>query len=148
MTGPTNDSIEVERIVAAEPASVFAALTTPESFARWFGGAAVQVPLNTLDYHAVAGRAWSAKMVLPDQNTIEWTGEFLEVSPPSKLVMTITDQPGDAEQAVLNFELLPNGNGTRLQMTQQTPGFTLEQQNATIAGWQTFLDVLTEIAEA
>ena len=40
-----------------------------------------------------AGRAWSATMVLPDGNTIDWTGEFLEVVPDRRLVLTMTDRP-------------------------------------------------------
>jgi uncharacterized protein YndB with AHSA1/START domain len=32
-------------------------------------------------------------MVLPDGNTIDWTGEFLEVVPDRRLVLTMTDRP-------------------------------------------------------
>jgi hypothetical protein len=35
-----------------------------------------------------------------------------------------------------------------MHMTQEAPGFTAEQREATIAGWQAFFDVLQEIAEA
>ncbi|MBO1740007.1 SRPBCC domain-containing protein [Leifsonia sp. TF02-11] len=147
MTGITEDGIEIEREFAAPPAAVFAAWTTPESFARWFGGREVQMPLDGLDYRAEPGRAWSAMMVLPDGNTIDWAGEFVEVDPPSRLVMTLTDRPSAGERAVLTVELTPTPTGTRLRMTQQTPGFTDEQRRGTIAGWQTFLDVLAEIAE-
>jgi uncharacterized protein YndB with AHSA1/START domain len=148
MTGITEDGIQIDREFAAPPAAVFAAWTTPESFARWFGGREVQVPLDALDYRAEAGRAWSAMMVLPDGRTIDWAGEFLEVDPPSRLVMTLTDRPAEGERAVLTVELTPSVTGTHLRMTQQTPGFTDEQRLGTIAGWQTFLDVLAEIAES
>lgn len=148
MTGITEDGIEIDREFAAPPAAVFAAWTTPESFARWFGGREVQVPLDGLDYRAEVGRAWSAMMVLPDGATIDWAGEFLEVDPPSRLVMTLTDRPAAAERAVLTVELTPSPVGTRLRMTQQTPGFSDEQRQGTIAGWMTFLDVLGELAEA
>ena len=47
-------------------------VTKPEHFARWFGGQDVQVPADRLDYEPAAGRAWSATMVLPDGNTIDW----------------------------------------------------------------------------
>ncbi|GAA4148605.1 SRPBCC domain-containing protein [Leifsonia shinshuensis] len=148
MTGITEDGIEIDREFAAPPAAVFAAWTTPESFARWFGGREVQVPLDGLDYRAEEGRSWSAMMVLPDGTTIDWAGEFLEVDPPSRLVMTLTDRPGVAERAVLTVDLTPSAVGTRLRMTQQTPGFSDEQRQGTIAGWMTFLDVLAELAEA
>jgi hypothetical protein len=38
--------------------------------------------------------------------------------------------------------------GTHMHMTQEAPDFTDEQRTATIAGWQAFLDVLQQIAEA
>ncbi|MEY9953659.1 SRPBCC domain-containing protein [Leifsonia sp. EB34] len=148
MTGFTADGIVIDREFAAPPAAVFAAWTTPESFARWFGGLDVQVPLDGLDYRAVEGRSWSAMMVLPDGTTIQWAGEFLEVDPPTRLVMTLTDRPDVAERAVLTVDLTPSPVGTRLRLTQQTPGFSDEQRQGTIAGWMTFLDVLGELAEA
>ncbi|WP_426624748.1 SRPBCC family protein [Leifsonia sp. McL0607] len=148
MTGITDEGIEIDREFAAPPTAVFAAWTTPESFARWFGGRDVQVPLDGLDYRAEVGRAWSAMMVLPDGSTIDWAGEFLEVDPPSRLVLTLTDRPLVGQRAVLTVDLTPTQTGTRLRMTQQTPGFTDEQRLGTIAGWQTFLDVLAEIAES
>ena len=147
MTGITEDGIEIDREFAAPPDAVFAAWTTPESFARWFGGREVQVPRDGLEYRAEPGRAWSAMMVVAEGKTIDWAGEFVEVDPPSRLVMTLTDRPSAGERAVLTVELTPTPAGTRLRMTQQTPGFTDEQRRGTIAGWQTFLDVLAEIAE-
>jgi uncharacterized protein YndB with AHSA1/START domain len=38
MTGITPEGIEIDRDFAAPPAAVFAAWTTAEHFARWFGG--------------------------------------------------------------------------------------------------------------
>lgn len=148
MTGTTPDGITIDHDIAASPEATFAALTTPASFAQWFGGRAVDVPLETLTYVAEAGRPWSATMVLPDGNTIDWTGEFIEVSPSTRLVLTITDQPADDARAAVAIDLTPSGTGTRLRMTQETPGFTTEQQEGLIAGWQGFLAVLAEVASA
>lgn len=148
MTGITDEGIEIDREFIAPPSAVFAAWTTPESFAQWFGGRDVVVPIDSLHFHAEPGRAWSATMVLPDGNTIEWAGEFVVVDPPSRLVMTITDRPAESARAALTVDLVAHRDGTRLRMTQQTPGFTDEQRRGTIAGWQTFLDVVAEIAEA
>jgi uncharacterized protein YndB with AHSA1/START domain len=107
---------------------VFAAWTTAEHFARWFGGKDVQIPADRLDYEPTAGRAWSATMVLPDGNTIDWTGE------PGRLAITV--------------EFSPTASGTHMHLTQEAPDFTDERRTATIAGWQTFLAVLQQIAEA
>jgi uncharacterized protein YndB with AHSA1/START domain len=148
MTGITPEGFEIDRDFAAPPSAVFAAWTTAEHFARWFGGKDVQIPADRLDYEPAAGRAWSATMVLPDGNTIDWTGEFLEVVPGKRLVFTMTDQPDKPSRLAIIVELSATVSGTHMHMTQEAPNFTEEQRKATIAGWQTFLDVLQEIAEA
>jgi uncharacterized protein YndB with AHSA1/START domain len=107
----------------------------------------VQVPADRLDYEPAASRAWSATMVLPDGNTIDWTGEFLEVVPDRRLVLTMTDQPDEPSRLAISVEFSPTGSGTHMHLTQEAPDFTDEQRKATIAGWQTFFDVLQQIAE-
>lgn len=141
------EQIEIERDIAASPEAVFDAWTTPESFAQWFGTRAVDVPTDRLDFVAEEGRPWSATMVLPDGNTIDWTGEFREVTRPARLEFTITDQPADPARAAVTVDLTETDEGTHLLMTQETPGFTEEQREGLIGGWNAFLDVLAEIAE-
>lgn len=148
MTGITENGIEINREFAAPPAAVFEAWTTAEDFARWFGGRDVPVPGDSLDYVAEPGRVWTAQMVLPGGNTMDWTGEFVEVTPPERLVFTITDRPAEPERATIVVELTPTADGTRMRFTQETPGFAPEQQDAVLAGWQGFMDVLEEIATA
>jgi uncharacterized protein YndB with AHSA1/START domain len=148
MTGITSEGFEIDRDFAAPPSAVFAAWTTAKHFARWFGGKDVQVPAERLDYEPTPGRAWSATMVLPDGNTIDWAGEFLEVVPGKRLVFTMTDQPGEPGRAAITVELSPTASGTHMHMTQAAPDFTEEQRKAAIAGWQAFFDVLQQIAEA
>jgi uncharacterized protein YndB with AHSA1/START domain len=148
MTGITTDGIEIDRDFAAPPAAVFAAWTTPEHFARWFGGSAVQVPLDTLEFVAEPGRTWTAQMVLPGGNVMDWTGDFVEVVPPERLVFTITDRPAEPARATIVVELTATAAGTRMRFTQETPGFTPEQQQGVLAGWQSFVDELERIAAA
>jgi uncharacterized protein YndB with AHSA1/START domain len=148
MTGITPEGFEIDRDFAAPPAAVFAAWTTAEHFARWFGGKDAQIPADRLDYEPIAGRAWSATMVLPTHATIDWAGEFLEVVPDRRLVFTLTDRPGKAAGLRITVELTPTENGTHMHMTQEAPDFTDEQRQSAIAGWQAFFDVLQEIAEA
>lgn len=148
MTGTTVNGIQIDRDFAAPPAAVFGAWTTPEHFARWFGGSAVHVPLDGLDFIAEPGRTWTAQMVLPDRNVIDWTGRFIEVVPPERLVFTITDRPAEPTQATIVVELTAIANGTRMRFTQETPGFTPEQQQGVLAGWHSFIDELEQIAVA
>ncbi|MGE3277151.1 MAG: SRPBCC domain-containing protein [Vicinamibacterales bacterium] len=148
MTGTTEGGIRIDRDFAATPAAVFAAWTTPESFARWFGGDAVQVPLDSLDFVAEPGRPWRARMVLPDGHTIDWAGDFIEVVPDERLVFTITDRPAEPGRARIVVQLVAIPGGTRMHFTQETPGFSPEQQAGVLAGWQGFIDVLERIATA
>jgi uncharacterized protein YndB with AHSA1/START domain len=148
MTGITTDGIEIDRDFAAPPTAVFAAWTTPQHFARWFGGKDVQVPLDSLDFIAEPGRTWTAQMALPDGNTMDWTGDFIEVIPDERLVFTITDRPAEPSRATIVVELTATPDGTRMHFTQETPGFSPEQQNAVLAGWQSFIDELEQIATA
>lgn len=142
------DRIQIERDIAATPDAVFNALTESASFAQWFGSRTVEIPEDRLDFVAEAGREWSATMLLPDGNTIDWAGEFREVTRPSRLEFTLTDQPGDSARAAVTVDLAATTDGTRMHMTQETPGFTEEQKQGLIGGWQSFLDVLAEIAES
>lgn len=124
---------------------MFTAWTAPEHFARWFGGKDVQVPLDGLDFVAEPGRTWTAQMVLPDGDTIDWTGEFVEVVPHTRLVFTITDKPSEEGRARVVVELTPIDGGTHMHFTQETPGFTPEQQDGVLHGWQGFMDELEHI---
>lgn len=143
----SSDGIEITRQISAQAETVFEVLSEAKWFSQWFGGTAVGVPLEHLDYSASAGREWSAVMVLPDSNRISWAGEFVEVESPSVLEMTLTDNPQDPARAGLRFTVEGNGSVAALKMAQQTPGFTDEQKSATITGWQSFLDVVVELAE-
>jgi len=148
MTGITEGGIEIDREFAASPSAVFAAWTTGRHFARWFGGREVRVPLDGLDYVAEPGRSWSARMVLPDGRTIAWAGEFLEVVPDERLVLTMTDRPAEPARARIVVELMAIPGGTRIRFSQETPGFSPEQQEGVLAGWQSFIAELEQIASA
>lgn len=148
MTGITPEGFELDRDFAAPPSAIFTAWTTSEQFARWFGGADVQVPTDRLDWQPTIGRTWSATMVLPDGTTFVFFGEFVEVVPDKRLVFTMTDEPDQPDRVTITVELSPTESGTHLHMTQESPTFTDEERQGALAGWQTVLDVLQEIAEA
>jgi uncharacterized protein YndB with AHSA1/START domain len=146
VTTITSGGIEIDRDFAASPEAVFSAWTTPQHFARWFGGKNVQVPLDSLNFVAEPGRSWSAQMRLPDGTTMDWTGEFIEVVPDERLVLTITDRPAEPARATIVVELTAIPEGTRMHFSQETPGFSRERQQGVLAGWQSFIDELEQIA--
>jgi uncharacterized protein YndB with AHSA1/START domain len=142
MSTSANDGVEIVREFSAAPREVFRAWTTAEHFARWFGGDGVDVPASSLNYEPVEGGTWAATMLLPDGSNIDWTGDFVQVTPPGRFVFTMTDDASSPERATVTVDLASADGGTRMQFMQDTPGFSPEQKEATIAGWQTFFDVL------
>lgn len=140
------EGISMDRVFEASPAAVFSAWTTAESFARWFGGPDIQVPADQLDYVAEPGREWRAVMVLPDGNTMNWTGSFETVEPDSTFVFTITDRPAEPARAKITVDLAAEGEGTAMFFAQETPGFTPEQQDALVGGWNHFFDEMAKVA--
>jgi uncharacterized protein YndB with AHSA1/START domain len=78
---------------------------------------------------------------------MDWAGAVVEVVPDQRFVFTITDRPAEPERARIVVELTATAGGTRMHFMQETPGFTPEQQEAVLAGWQGFIDEL-ELAAA
>lgn len=142
------DYFTITRTLAAPRELVFDAITKPEHFAVWFGTAAVEVPQDTLEMDVRVGGALRAVMVLPDGNRIHWAGEFLEVDPPRHLALTLSDNPGEYAGLPVLFDLEEVEHGTRLTISQDRADFSQEQVDATIAGYNAFLDDMAELLEA
>jgi len=136
------DTLTVTRIFAAPRQLVWDAVVKPEHFSVWFGTAAVDVPLDELDWAPRAGAPWKAVMRLPDGNRIDWEGEFLEIEEPSRLVFTMTDVPGDDPGLPTTITLREVEAGTELTYVQGTPGFSDEQVEATREGVNSFFDTM------
>ena len=138
-------SFEITRTFAASREIVFDAWTRPEHFAVWFGTSAIDVPLDSLAMDVRVGGTWSAVMNLPDGNTMNWLGEYVEVDRPAKLVFTITDQPQDPARATVTVILEPVEAGTAMTMTQSGDEMAEEQQAATVLGYNAFFDDIERI---
>ena len=137
----------ITRTLRAPRELVFEAITKPQHFAVWFGTAAVEVPQETLTMDVRPGGAFRAVMQLPDGNRINWSGEYQVVEPPSHLAMTLTDQPGDDAGLPVLFDLEEVDGGTRLTISQDRSDFTDEQVQATIAGYNAFVDDIDRVLE-
>jgi len=143
-------SFEITRTFSAPRELVYAAWTTPEHFAVWFGTSAIDVPLDTLSMDVRVGGVWTAVMNLPDGNQMNWTGEYVEVDPPAQVAFTITDQPQDPARALVTVILEPvvNDSGdaaTAMTMTQSGDEMAEEQQAATVVGYNAFFDDIERI---
>jgi uncharacterized protein YndB with AHSA1/START domain len=135
--------IVITRTFAAPRERVFDAWITPADFSAWFGTAAVEVPLDALHMDVREGGAWNAVMLLPDGGSIAWAGHYVELDRPSRIAMTMTDQPDEPAGEPLTVDLEEvAGGATRMTLTQTAGEFTAEQREMTIQGWGAFLDVM------
>src|SRR4051794_10574270 len=102
--------LTMTRVLSAPRERVWREWTEPDAFADWFGGPEAEIPLDTVAMDVRPGGAWRATM-LHGGREIRWKGEYVEVEPPERLVLTISDQPGDAPPEVLPGALLELGAG-------------------------------------
>lgn len=141
------DYFTITRDLTAPRHLVFDAITKPEHFAVWFGTAAVEVPRDSLTMDVRVGGEFRAVMLLPDGNRIDWAGEYVEVDAPSRLAMTLTDNPDAYAGLPVLFDLEEIEGGTRLTISQDRADFSDEQVAATIAGYNAFVDdIANELA--
>ena len=87
------------------------------------------------------GGDWKARMILPDGNEIGWHGSYQEVEAPSRLVMTLSDRPGDQFELV-TVELKSVGGGTEMIFTQSGGNMPPENYAQAEDGWRSFFDDL------
>lgn len=139
------EGIRITRDFAATPQQVWDAWTDAASFAQWFGTSVVDVPAERLTWNAVAGQRWAAVMVLPDGNEINWQGEFTLVDEPSRLELTLTDQPDGGPTSPITVSLTVIEGGTRMVMTQGGGFMPAQGYDQAGNGWGGFFDVMHEL---
>ena len=139
---------EVTRVFAAPCEAVFDAWVTPASLAAWWGGSGIEIPLESVAMDVRPGGAWKATMIVgqgvPD---FHWRGEFIEVRRPTRLSLTMTDEPGE-ERELLSVTLTAVDGGTEMQFTQTGGHLSPEQYAQTTGGWQLAFDTMDTILAA
>ena len=101
---PRSRCLRVERVIAASPARLFEAWTTPSQLLAWWGPRGVRCTHAEVDPRA--GGRYRIANSLPSGQVLWIVGEFLVVEPPAKLVYTWTIEPGDRrpELVTVRFE--------------------------------------------
>ncbi len=140
-------AIRLVRRIAARPSIVFDALTTSEGVAAWWGPDDVPVLLAESD--ARVGGAYRVRFRTLDGNVHEACGEYLELVPPHRVVMSYRyvqggepDEFGRTSQIVI--ELTPIAGGVELTLTQselKTAASALSHEG----GWTGALDKLVRL---
>jgi uncharacterized protein YndB with AHSA1/START domain len=133
--------ISMTRTFNASPKDVFEAWTDPVSFGRWFGTEATAVEDVSMDLRV--GGAWSARMILGDGTEIGWHGSYLEIDAPHRLVLSLSDRPGDQFERV-TVDLKDLDGGTEMTFTQTGGNMPPENYAQAEAGWRTFFDDLSQ----
>jgi uncharacterized protein YndB with AHSA1/START domain len=137
----TDALISITRVFAAPRDRVWQEWTEPERFADWFGGAEAEIPLETVSMDVRPGGAWKLTMYAePGRRRIDWHGEYVEVEPPERLVLTLSDEPQGDGYALVTVVLSDLG-GDRTEMAfEQTGPLPPELVDAAKQGWGVFFD--------
>lgn len=138
-----SNPVSITRTFAATPEQVFDAWTTPAAFAVWFGTAAITVDDVEMDVRV--GGAWKATMHLPDGSLKHWVGEFTEVNRPTRLALTLTDEPDEPAREPVTVDIVAVDSGTEMTMVQAAESFNDAAKAAVTAGYTAFFDDLEKL---
>jgi uncharacterized protein YndB with AHSA1/START domain len=145
-------SLTLVRRIAARPSIVFEAMTTPEGVAAWFGPDDLPVVRAQMD--ARVGGAYRVHFRTVDGrdgHDHEACGEFLEVVPPRRIVMSWTWAFGGVPEergrtSRIEIELTPIADGTMLTFTH-TALWNEASETSHTRGWTGALDKLARHLE-
>jgi len=126
----------------APRALVWRAITEPDLFARWW---CATIPVEVHDWDLNVGGQWHASMTY-EGNKMPWSGKFVEIDEPNKLVVAFTDESaGPDEFDLMTYTLDEEGAGTRLTVRQSGGHLTDEQYVEAGEGTATFLEELAKV---
>ena len=144
--GQQGGSLELRlgRLLPASPGRVFRALTEPADIARWWGPQLFTTPAIELDLRVGGGYRFT--MQPPEGDRFHLSGEFVEISPPSRLAYTFRwDEPTpDDRETVVTLTARAVGEGTELTL-RQTGFATAERLELHRGGWTDSLDKLSAL---
>ena len=142
-SGP--DGILIVRILDAPRQDVFDAWTHAERFAAWFGEHGTSVPVDRASMDVRPGGEWHAVMLVGTERTeLHFSGTFLEIEAPERLVLTVTDRehPGpEVEVLTVVLDVLGDGR-TRMTFTQRGGNLDTDGYEGAMQGWLVFFERL------
>jgi uncharacterized protein YndB with AHSA1/START domain len=136
--------LELERVLPAPRAVVFAAFTEPDELARWWGPEGFTIP--SVDFTARVGDRYRIEMQPPDGDAFHLSGELREVERPSRLAYTFVWEPSDADdvETLVTLTFRELGESTAVALAQRA--FKTEQRRALHhEGWSESLDKLERL---
>jgi uncharacterized protein YndB with AHSA1/START domain len=142
-------SLTLVRRIAARPSIVFEAMTTADGVAAWWGPE--DLPVVRAEMDARVGGAYRVHFRTLDGRDHEACGEFLEVAPPRRIVMSwFWAVGGEAEEdggtSRVEIDLTPIADGTELTFTHAALRNEASAKSHTW-GWTGALDKLVRLLE-
>jgi len=137
-------SATLTRRIAARPSIVFEAMTTADGVAAWWGPD--DLPVVRAEVDARVGGSYKVHFRTNDGRDHEASGEFLELVPPRRIVMSwrwsLGGEPDEeGRTSRLEIDLAPTATGTELTLTHA--GLASEVSAESHAGgWGGSLDKL------
>ncbi|MDB6074283.1 MAG: activator of Hsp90 ATPase 1 family protein [Verrucomicrobiaceae bacterium] len=113
-----SDTLSIIRQFKAKRDRVFAAFTTFETMAEWFGPPGCNVKGGSVDFRI--GGAYQMRITMPDGEAVVG-GQYREIAPPDRLVFTWKwedDEDWTNLESVVTLEFLDKGDETELRLTQ------------------------------
>lgn len=114
---PSDTEILMTRSFKAPAALVFAAYTKPEHIRHWWHAGFGEMTECNVDLR-VGGR-WRYAMNTPDGQPVGFSGEFLEIAPPDRLVFTEAFDPFPDSPATVTITFTEQSGFTRVQTRVQ-----------------------------
>ncbi len=133
--------LEVERVLPASTPAVFAAVSTADQLARWWGPHGFTVA--SIDFPARVGHRYRIEMQPPDGASFRLSGELRALDPPTRLAFTFAwedPDPDDVENLV-DLSCRDLGESTRVAVVQR-PFLTEARRELHRDGWTDSLEKL------
>ncbi len=109
-------TLVIERVIAATPERVFRAWTESGELARWFGPE--NFSTRVVENHVEPDGRYAFVMTSPDAEEFELSGQYREIVPPTKLVMTWKWSTDDYDTLV-TVEFRADAQNTLLRLTHE-----------------------------
>ena len=130
----------LRRQMAVPRERVFAAWLDSNSLARWMCPMGVSHAIVTVDPRV--GGGFRIVMEGPTHGTVEHTGQYLAIEPPSRLSFTWISRHTDHQPTVVTLKFHERGAGTELVLTHR--GLPPKEVEGHRQGWTDILRLLEE----
>lgn len=141
----SESALRAEIEIKATPERVYAAWTKAEQFAKWFGPR-VDGHLQVDTFDCSVGGRYDVTMVFLDGDRFQIVGQFQELDPPRKLVLTwqAIGNPTTPEETLVTVYLVPSEVGTLVRLTHER-FISAEARDGHQQGWASLLSRLATV---